>query len=209
MALPPVISALTSVVLAEGHAQEPLWRPYCRGRSSTAPRLEDVPTTPLLEIVLRGSVMYLSLFTLLRVVLKRQAGTVGITDLLVVVLIADAAQNGMAGEYKSITEGLLLVGVIIFWSFLLDWLGYRFESVRSWIHPPPLLLVKDGRFIRKNMRKEFITEDELMGEVRKQGVDELKQVRQAFMEGDGHISVLKANGKGGRVKGRSQDKKVV
>ena len=51
---------------------------------------------PFLEIVVRGSVVYLSLFFLLRYVLKRQAGSVGITDLLVVVLIADAAQNSMA-----------------------------------------------------------------------------------------------------------------
>lgn len=52
-----------------------------------------IPDTPLLEIFLRGSIVYLALFFLLRVVLKRESGTLGITDLLVVVLIADAAQN--------------------------------------------------------------------------------------------------------------------
>lgn len=53
-----------------------------------------LPGTPLLEIFLKGTLVYLSLFLLLRVVLKRESGTVGVTDLLVVVLLADAAQKG-------------------------------------------------------------------------------------------------------------------
>nr|MBP7571903.1 DUF421 domain-containing protein [Acidobacteriota bacterium] len=63
--------------------------------------------TPWLEIVVRGTAIYLGLFLLLRLVLKRQAGTVGITDLLVIVLIADAAQNAMADDYRSVPDGLL------------------------------------------------------------------------------------------------------
>src|SRR5215217_2601089 len=66
-------------------------------------------STPIGEIVVRGTVMYLLLFTLLRVIVKRETGTTGISDLLVIVLIADAAQNGMSGDYSSITEGILLV----------------------------------------------------------------------------------------------------
>jgi uncharacterized membrane protein YcaP (DUF421 family) len=61
-----------------------------------------VPSLSLLEIVLRGSLIYLFLFIVLRV-LRRGAGTIGISDLLVVVLIADAAQNAMGSEYKSVT----------------------------------------------------------------------------------------------------------
>jgi len=64
-----------------------------------------LPTIPLIEIILRGSVMYLSLFILLRVTLKRQGGTLGMTDLLLIVLLADASQNAMAGEYKSLPDG--------------------------------------------------------------------------------------------------------
>ena len=59
-----------------------------------------LPDIPLIEIVLRGSIMYLSLFILLRIILKRQSGTLGITDLLLITLLADASQNGMAGELQ-------------------------------------------------------------------------------------------------------------
>lgn len=149
-----------------------------------------LPETPLLEIFIRGSVMYLSLFLMLRVVLKREAGTVGITDLLIVVLLADAAQNGLAGGYRSITDGLLLVATLIFWSYTLNWLDYRFPRIQGLIHPPPLLLVENGRMLKRNMRKEFITEEELLSMLREQGVEDAQEVKKAFMEGDGKISLI-------------------
>lgn len=153
-----------------------------------------VPDMPLLEIFVRGTVVYLALFALLRGVLQRQAGGVAVTDLLVVVLIADAAQNAMAGEYRSVPDGILLVATIIFWSYALDWLGYYFPSVGRLVHPPPLPLVKDGRLLHRNMRKELITRDELMTQLREQGVEDLSCVKTAHMEGDGRISIVTANG---------------
>ncbi len=147
--------------------------------------------TPILEIIVRGSITYLALFAMLRFVLKREAGAVGITDLLVIVLIADAAQNAMAADYKSITDGLILVATIIFWSFALDWLGYHVPAIERFVRPPPLSLVKDGQMIRLNMRKELITENELMSMLRQQGIEKLDEVKKAYMEGDGRISIVK------------------
>jgi uncharacterized membrane protein YcaP (DUF421 family) len=152
-----------------------------------------VPDTPLIEIFLRGSLVYLALFLLLRLFLKRQSAAVGITDMLVVVLIADAAQNAMAGAYTSIPDGVLLVATILFWSYALDWLGFRFPR---FLRPPPLPLVKDGLMLRHNMRQELVTVDELMSMLRQQGVEHLSQVKAACMEGDGHISIVPADPEG-------------
>ena len=110
-------------------------------------------TVPLLEIVIRGSLMYLALFCLVRL-FKRQAGSIGLSDLLVIMLIADAAQNGMAGTYNSVPDGIALATTIIFWNIVLDYLGYRFPALEKILHPDPLPLIKNGRFIRKNMRSE-------------------------------------------------------
>lgn len=145
----------------------------------------------LLEVVLRGTILYLLLFALLRFVFRREAGTVGITDLLVLVLIADAAQNAMADDYTSITEGVALVSTIIFWSHFLDWLGYRFSRLGRFVHPPPLPLVKGGQMIRSHMRRELITEEELMSQLREQGIEDISEVKSAFLEGDGHLSVIR------------------
>lgn len=149
-----------------------------------------VPKTPVLELFVRGTVVYLALFALLRLA-KRQAGSLSVTDLLVLVLIADAAQNAMADDYRSLPDGLLLVATIVFWSFALDWLGYRYPLVRWFVHPPPVDLIRNGRMLRQNMRRELVTVDELMSQLREQGVSAVGHVKIARLEGDGHISVVK------------------
>ena len=150
-----------------------------------------VPSVPLAETFVRGTIVYLVLFALLRFVSTREAGSIGITDMLVVVLIADAAQNAMAGEYRSVPDGLLLVSVIVFWSYALDWLAFYSPRLRPLIHPPALPLVRNGRAVRENLRKELITEEELESMLREQGVEDLKSVKVAYMESDGAISVIK------------------
>ena len=152
-----------------------------------------LPDTPLLEIFIRGTVMYLALFVLMRLT-RRQAGALGITDLLVIVLIADAAQNAMAGEYNAIADGLLLVATIVAWAFALDWLGYHFDSIGRLVHPAPLPLVENGRLLRQNMRSQLVTLDELMTYLRAQGVDDIKDVKRAYVEGNGNISVIQKDG---------------
>lgn len=150
-----------------------------------------VPTYSIVEIVVRGMLTYFALFAIMRFLLKRQTGAVGIADLLVVVLIADAAQNAMGSEYRSITEGMLLVLTIVACDYALDWAEYRFSWLRSLTRPSSLVLVRGGRLLRRNMAQEMITEDELLAELRKDGIDNLNEVAEARMEGDGKISVLK------------------
>jgi uncharacterized membrane protein YcaP (DUF421 family) len=161
-----------------------------------------VPDTPLLEIFIRGTLVYLGLFIMLRVLLRRQSGTVGIGDMLVLVLIADAAQNAMANDYHSVPDGLLLVGTIIGWSYALDWLGYHVPAIQRFVYPPPLPLVRDGKLLRRNMRRELITEEELMSQLRQNGIDSLDQIEQACMEGDGQISFVKRGEKENGAKKR-------
>ena len=145
---------------------------------------------PILELILRGSLVYLVIFVLLRFVLKRVTGTLNIGDLLIIVLIADASQNAMSAGYTSVTDGLILVATIIFWSYFLDWLAYHFPRFERLLHPPPLPLVREGQMLARNMRRELITVDELMSHLREQGVTDLKEVKTASMEGDGRISVV-------------------
>jgi uncharacterized membrane protein YcaP (DUF421 family) len=152
------------------------------------------PSLHIGEIILRGTIVYLFLFVLLRL-LRRGAGTIGISDLLVVVLIADAAQNAMASEYKSITEGLILVTTIVFWDYFLDWLGYRFPSVRRLIRPVPSLLIQDGRIQKRTLRREMITEEELIEHLREHGIESVEEVKESYIEGNGHISVITKDSK--------------
>jgi uncharacterized membrane protein YcaP (DUF421 family) len=152
-----------------------------------------VPTVSLLEIILRGSAVYLTILVLLRL-FRREAGTLGTTDLIVIVLVADAAQNAMSAEYHSVTEGLVLVATIFAWNYGLDWLGYRYPWAYRLLHPAPLLLVSEGRVQRRNLRSEMLTMEDLMEQLREQGIDDVREVKRCFLEADGRLSVLKAEG---------------
>jgi uncharacterized membrane protein YcaP (DUF421 family) len=134
--------------------------------------------------------MYLAVFVLLRVVMKRQLGSASISDLLILVLIADAAQNGMADDYKSITSGILLVATLMFWNFVVDWLGFRVEPLGRLLHPGPILLVESGQPITKNLKREMMTHEELMTQLREHGIDRMERVKRAYLEADGQISVI-------------------
>jgi uncharacterized membrane protein YcaP (DUF421 family) len=145
--------------------------------------------TPLTEIIVRGSLTYLGIFAFLRL-FKREAGSVGITDLLVLVLIADAAQNAMAANYTSVTDGAVLVGTLLFWSYALDWLGYHVPQVQRLVRPRPMPLIRDGRPLEDNLRRQLITGEELLSQVRLGGAENLARVKAAYVEVDGRISVI-------------------
>ena len=148
-------------------------------------------TVPPLELVVRGTAMYLFLFLLFRVVIRRRVGVVGMADILILVIVADASQNAMSGEYKSVTEGAILVGTIIAWNMAIDWLNFHVPALRGWLEPPPLPLIHDGRVLHRNLRQEYVSEDELRAKLREHGVDDVRQVAKAHMESDGQISVIK------------------
>lgn len=149
-----------------------------------------VPSTSVAELIVRGTLVYLLLFAILRFLPNRQLGTVGISDLLVVVLFAEAAQNAMASNYTAITDGVILVMTIIFWSCTLNWFGYKFPRFQRFLNPSPIPLVVNGRMIRRNLEQQLITQDELMSMLRQKGVQKMSEVKLAFMESDGKISVI-------------------
>ena len=143
------------------------------------------------ELFVRGTAMYWFLLVVFRFVVRRGVGSVGVADILILVIVADAAQNAMSGEYNSVADGFVLVGTLIFWNVLLDWLSYRSPFVRKVVSAPPLCLVMDGELMHRNLRREYITEEELWAQLREQGVDSLSEVKKAYLEPNGKFSVIK------------------
>lgn len=143
------------------------------------------------ELVLRGSLVYWLLFGLFRFVLRRDAGAIGVADMLLLVLIADASQNAMSGGYTTVSEGAVLVGTIAGWSWLMDWASWRSRWVRRLAEPAPLVLVRRGRLLRRNLHREYITVPELLALLREHGIDKLADVKMARMEPDGQLSVIR------------------
>ncbi len=149
-----------------------------------------IPAHSIAEMVVRGTLMYLALFLIFRFVVHRQRSAIGISDVLVIVLVADAAQNAFAKEYRSITEGVVLVLTIILWDLCLDWLAYHWRPIAWLVRPAPVCLVRDGRFMAASMRNEMLTRDELLAQAREQGILRVSQIKLAQMEPSGNISFI-------------------
>ena len=143
------------------------------------------------ELMLRGTLVYWLLFAIFRFILRRDVGAVGIGDILLLVIVADAAQNAMSGGYQTFTEGAILVLTIVGWNWLLDVLSFRFAIVRRFSTPSRLTLVRQGVPQLRNMRREYITMMELGEKLREQGIEHISDVKMAYLEGDGQISVIK------------------
>jgi uncharacterized membrane protein YcaP (DUF421 family) len=143
------------------------------------------------ELVIRGTAMYIFLFVLFRVVVRRRVGSIGMADILILVIVADAAQNGMSGEYRSVSEAFVLVSTLIAWNMLIDWLTFRIPRLQTVLEPPPLLLIDKGRILWRHLRHEFVSEMELKTKLREHGVSDVSEVDKAYMEPDGQVTVLK------------------
>lgn len=148
-----------------------------------------VPQNPIGEVILRGTLIYFLLFFVLRFFLNRQAGAVGIPDLLVVVLVVEATTDAL-GRNESVTEAAILILTVMFWSYGLQWLAYHFPRLEFIISSSRVKLMENGKMLRRNMRKELVTEDELMALLRTQGVDDPSKVKLACLESSGDISVV-------------------
>ncbi len=149
------------------------------------------PSHPVLHTVIRGTVTYLALFALLRIAGRRESGSIALTDLLVVVLVAQASSHGLVGEANGIIDGLILVVTILAWSVALDALAWRFRPLRKLLKPSAVPVIVDGEVNEKVLRREFMLREELREELRLHGVEEFSEVRRAYIEGNGRISVFK------------------
>jgi uncharacterized membrane protein YcaP (DUF421 family) len=152
-------------------------------------------TVSPIELFIRGTLTFLFLFCLFRFVVHRDVGGLGVSDLLVLVIISDASQNAMAGEYKSVIDGFVLMGTIIGWSLLMNELSFRFKAVRRFVLPKPVCLIKDGVKQEANLRHELISDEELREMLREHEIEIITEVKRAYLEPDGQITVIKKKGK--------------
>ncbi len=146
--------------------------------------------TPLLELVARGTLLYTGILVLFRFMPRRSGGEMALMDLIFALLIVSAVSHSL-GDYTSITDGLFLVAVTMTWNYVLNALSFRIPLIEKLLSPSALPVVKDGKLLLRNMRREFLTREELHTCLREHGVEDLADVKIARIEGDGSISVIK------------------
>lgn len=149
-----------------------------------------VPELPVLEIIIRGSVLYLFIILLMRVLPRRAAGEISVMDIIFVILISEGASNAM-GNYSSLADGALMIITLMFWNFAVNFRSYHSKFMERFFRHPSVQIIKNGKMMLRNMRKEYITKDELMDHLRSEQIEDINDVKAAYVEGEGKISVIK------------------
>src|SRR5262249_33835487 len=112
-------------------------------------------------------------------------------DLLIIGLVAGVCRNPLVADGYSLTDGLGVVVVVLACSYLVTWLCYRSKFIHRLTHHDPVLLIRDGRVLTENLRNELMTADRLQSKLGGQGVTDPAEVSEAWLEGDGEVSVIK------------------
>ena len=163
--------------------------------------LPDLPSD-LLGVAIRTVVSYLFLLLALRLGGKRELGQLSVLDLVLVLVISNAAQNAMVGSNVTIWGGLVAVAALIITDRLLALARERSGRFDRVIEGEPALLVRDGERLPDALRREGIDDAELMRALREHGFADLSEVRMAVLEVDGTISVVPTAGSESRTAAR-------
>ncbi|HEX9122724.1 MAG TPA: YetF domain-containing protein [Actinomycetota bacterium] len=146
--------------------------------------------TPWWQIVLRSLMVYAAVFAGLRLMGKRQLGQMTVFDLVVILLIANAVQNAMVGPDSSLQGGILAAAILLAVNFVvarIRLLTPRFERL---LEGTPTMLIRDGRYLPANLRKEGIDREEIESALREHGLSAAEDARVAYLEPDGSISII-------------------
>ena len=147
-----------------------------------------------MDIVVRGVAIFTFLYVLMRVVGRRELSSLEPFDLILLVVIGDAVQQGLTQDDYSVTGAFLAIGTIALMQLLVSFTNFRFPKLRPFLDGEPIVIVQNGNPIDKNMRRERVTLDDLMSAARLQNIASLDDIEWAVMETSGAISFIKKSG---------------
>jgi uncharacterized membrane protein YcaP (DUF421 family) len=144
-----------------------------------------------MESIIRAALVYIVLLVLFRIAGKRSLAEVTAFDLVLLLIISEATQQAMIDNDNSMTNALLIVVTLIGMNVLFSVLTRRWEGFGKLIDDVPLVIVEDGKLVQDRMRRERVSEHEVMEAARElQGLERLEQVRYAILERNGHITII-------------------
>ena len=145
----------------------------------------------LVEIVGRTLAVYAAVLAGLRLGGRREVGQLTPFDLVVVLLVANAVQNAMVGNDTSLLGGLVSAASLLVVNAVVARVRLRSPRLRELVEGVPVVLVQHGEWVQQNLRREQLTEDEVLAALREHGeVAGVSHVELAVLETDGSVSVV-------------------
>jgi uncharacterized membrane protein YcaP (DUF421 family) len=144
-----------------------------------------------MDIAVRAVVLYVFIVFVLRVVGRRELSSLSAVDLVVLIVLGDAIQQGLTQDDYSVTGAVIAVSTIAAMQVLSSYLSFRSKPVRRVLEGQPIVIVQDGRIIEENLARERLTGDEIAEEMRLQQIASFDEVQWAILENNGQISFVK------------------
>jgi uncharacterized membrane protein YcaP (DUF421 family) len=147
-----------------------------------------------MDLVLRAIVLFFFVFGLTRVIGRRELSSLEPFDLILLIVLGDAIQQGLTQDDYSVTGAVLVVGTLALLQVFMSFLSFRFDRLRPILEGEPVIIVQDGEPVERNLRRERTTVDEVVAEARKQQIESLRDVKWAVMETSGEMTFIKKDG---------------
>jgi len=143
-----------------------------------------------MDLVFRATVIFFFVFLVTRVVGRRELAQLEPFDMILLVTIGDLVQQSVTQSDESVTGALTVIATIALLSVAVSWLSFRSKRLRTVTEGEPIVLVRDGRPIERNLRRERITLEDLEQEARHAQISSIADLRWAILEDDGKISCI-------------------
>jgi uncharacterized membrane protein YcaP (DUF421 family) len=143
-----------------------------------------------MDISLRAIVLFFFILVLTRSMGKRELSSLAPFDIVLLVVLGDAIQQGLTQDDYSVTGALIAITTLAILQRATSYVSFRFGFMRRILEGEPVVIVQDGRLIESNLRRERLTAAEVSEEARLNQIDSLDKVRWAVLEPNGHISFI-------------------
>jgi uncharacterized membrane protein YcaP (DUF421 family) len=144
-----------------------------------------------MDIAIRAVVLYAFLVFLMRVIGRRELSSLSGLDLVLLIVLGDAIQQGLTQDDYSVTGALIAISTIAAVQSLTSYLSFRSGRFRTVVEGNPIVIVQDGKLIDRNLKRERMTADEVSEEMRQQAIATFDEVAWGIVESNGKISFIK------------------
>ena len=143
-----------------------------------------------MDIAIRSVFMFLFVYLLMRVLGRRELSSLEPFDMILLIVLGDAIQQGLTQDDYSITGAVIVISTIGSLAVLTSYVNFKLPWVRRVLDGDPIVILQDGKVIEENLRRERITAEELAEEARGQQIASLEDVKWAVFEPSGKISFI-------------------
>jgi uncharacterized membrane protein YcaP (DUF421 family) len=144
-----------------------------------------------METVLRAAIMYLFIWGVTRVIGRKELSGMSSFELVLLIVMGDLIQQGVTQQDSSVTAAVLAVSTMSLLVVATSYVSFRFANASKIIDGIPVVIVRDGRLQRPILEIERLTEDEVNGAAREQGIADLREVAVGILEADGRFSFVR------------------